>query len=189
MNRHLSQFAVQTQNEYRNETYDVIRGNSYTVTVSLQLSSFPIEVVNFNLGGTNYVAAIDDAGNYVFNLSSDQSQELSGVKQLSMTTSSEQFGAKKIYLGRLKFIHTENNYSDGQNAKVSDIFFQIKITDDFRLSSDISYDVITGKQGEPGGVSILQFHINDEMHLMMEMETNSSLEFEIDDNGHLLLTA
>jgi len=39
-----------------------------------------------------------------------------------------------------------------------------------------------------GELSVLNFNVNDDMHLIMNLETNTDLNFEIDNNGHLILT-
>lgn len=45
-----------------------------------------------------------------------------------------------------------------------------------------------GDKGDPGNISIVNFNINDDMHLIMNLETNTNLNFTLDDNGHLILT-
>lgn len=39
-----------------------------------------------------------------------------------------------------------------------------------------------------GELSVLNFNVNDEMHLIMNLETNTNLDFTLDNNGHLILT-
>ena len=45
-----------------------------------------------------------------------------------------------------------------------------------------------GLQGEMGEISLLTFDVNDNMHLIMQLETNTNLNFTLDVNGHLILT-
>lgn len=44
-----------------------------------------------------------------------------------------------------------------------------------------------GPQGEVGEISLITFDVNDDMHLIMQLETNTNLNFILDDNGHLVL--
>lgn len=44
-----------------------------------------------------------------------------------------------------------------------------------------------GPIGPPGNISIITFEVNDNMHLLMQLETNTNLDFTIDSNGHLIL--
>lgn len=39
-----------------------------------------------------------------------------------------------------------------------------------------------------GDLSVIDFNIDDNMHLIMQLETNTNLDFTLDDNGHLILT-
>lgn len=36
--------------------------------------------------------------------------------------------------------------------------------------------------------TVINFNINDDMHLIMNLETNTNLNFTLNDNGHLILT-
>lgn len=45
-----------------------------------------------------------------------------------------------------------------------------------------------GPQGETGDLSVLNFNIRDDMHLIMQLQTNTNLNFILDENGHLILT-
>lgn len=42
-------------------------------------------------------------------------------------------------------------------------------------------------KGDTGDISVINFEINNNMHLMMQLETNSNLDFAISNNGHLIL--
>ena len=44
-----------------------------------------------------------------------------------------------------------------------------------------------GIQGPVGEISILNFEIDEDMHLIMQIQTNSELNFSLDSNGHLIL--
>lgn len=44
-----------------------------------------------------------------------------------------------------------------------------------------------GPTGETGGISLLTFEVNEEMRLLMNIETNTNLDFQLDENGHLIL--
>lgn len=44
-----------------------------------------------------------------------------------------------------------------------------------------------GDKGDDGSISVLTFNVNNDMHLIMQLETNTNLDFELDDNGHLIL--
>lgn len=46
-----------------------------------------------------------------------------------------------------------------------------------------------GPPGPVGEVSVINFKINDNMHLIMNLETNTNLNFELNANGHLILTS
>lgn len=44
-----------------------------------------------------------------------------------------------------------------------------------------------GPQGPIGDISVINFQVNDDMHLIMDLQTNSDLNFELKDNGRLIL--
>lgn len=37
-------------------------------------------------------------------------------------------------------------------------------------------------------LTVINFEVNDDMHLIMQLQTNTNLTFEINNNGHLILT-
>ena len=43
-------------------------------------------------------------------------------------------------------------------------------------------------KGEKGDISLLTFDVNDNMHLIMQLESTSNFNFTLDDDGHLILT-
>jgi hypothetical protein len=45
----------------------------------------------------------------------------------------------------------------------------------------------TGEKGDIGEISAITFDVNENMHLIMQLETNTSLNFNLDSNGHLIL--
>jgi hypothetical protein len=45
-----------------------------------------------------------------------------------------------------------------------------------------------GDPGEAGDISAINFEVNDDMHLIMQLETNTNLDFILDSDGHLILT-
>ena len=45
-----------------------------------------------------------------------------------------------------------------------------------------------GVEGPPGEISLLNFYINSNMELIMDLETNTNLDFNIDDEGYLKVT-
>ena len=58
------------------------------------------------------------------------------------------------------------------------------------LDSLVGDDGPIGPEGPPGPVgeiSVITFDVNEDMHLIMQLETNTNLDIELDDNGHLIL--
>ena len=44
-----------------------------------------------------------------------------------------------------------------------------------------------GQDGQDGSIDLLTFNIDENMHLIMQLETNTNLNFTLDENGHLIL--
>lgn len=53
----------------------------------------------------------------------------------------------------------------------------------------LEFGIPQGEKGETGEISTISFNINDDMHLIMQLETNTDLNFSIDNNGHLILVS
>lgn len=49
------------------------------------------------------------------------------------------------------------------------------------------FEIPKGEKGEPGEPTILTFEIDENMHLIMQLETSNNLTFELDSNGHLIV--
>lgn len=50
-----------------------------------------------------------------------------------------------------------------------------------------NFEIPKGEKGDRGDVSLLNFNIDTDMHLIMNLETNTNLNFTLDNNGHLIL--
>lgn len=44
-----------------------------------------------------------------------------------------------------------------------------------------------GEKGDPGNISMLTFDVDENMHLIMQLETDTNLDFQLNDDGHLIL--
>lgn len=45
-----------------------------------------------------------------------------------------------------------------------------------------------GPPGEDASITIINFEIDENMHLILELETNLNMSFNLSNNGHLILT-
>lgn len=56
-------------------------------------------------------------------------------------------------------------------------------------TSDAVFDfkIPKGEKGDAGDLSVLNFTVDEGMHLIMQLETNMNLDFILDDEGHLIL--
>lgn len=55
-------------------------------------------------------------------------------------------------------------------------------------SAIFNFKIPKGDKGDAGNVSLLSFEVDNNMHLIMDLETNTNLNFTLDNNGHLILT-
>lgn len=46
---------------------------------------------------------------------------------------------------------------------------------------------VRGEKGEPGDTTVINFEIDENLHLIMKVQTSTNLGFSLDDNGHLIL--
>lgn len=46
-----------------------------------------------------------------------------------------------------------------------------------------------GEKGDPGDTSVLSFDVNNNMHLIMQIDTTTGLNFILDDSGHLIVNS
>jgi hypothetical protein len=53
--------------------------------------------------------------------------------------------------------------------------------------TDVTSWQLSAQKGDTGNVSTISFNINNDMDLIMELSTNSNLNFVIDSTGHLIL--
>lgn len=51
-----------------------------------------------------------------------------------------------------------------------------------------NFGIPKGEKGDSGELSVLNFNVDDDMHLIMELQTNTNLDFTLNNNGHLILT-
>ena len=66
--------------------------------------------------------------------------------------------------------------------------YQIAIDNGFVGTETQWLDSLKGEDGVDGSIDLLTFNVDQNMHLIMQLETNTSLDFTLDDNGHLILT-
>lgn len=60
----------------------------------------------------------------------------------------------------------------------------------YRLIKNNTWIKVTsdGVEGPPGEVSLLNFYVDSDMNLIMDLETNTNLDFHIDDEGFFKVT-
>lgn len=46
---------------------------------------------------------------------------------------------------------------------------------------------VAGQKGDKGDTAVINFEIDEDLHLIMQVETSADLGFSLDDNGHLIL--
>lgn len=62
--------------------------------------------------------------------------------------------------------------------------YEIAVDDGFRGTEEDWLESLKGKDGE---ITFLSFEVGSDMHLVMQIETNTNLSFSLDNNGHLIL--
>lgn len=65
--------------------------------------------------------------------------------------------------------------------------YDIAVKNGFRGNEAEWLETQKGPKGDVGEISVITFKVDKNMHLHMQLETNSSLNFQIDENGHLIL--
>lgn len=50
-----------------------------------------------------------------------------------------------------------------------------------------NFGIPKGEKGDTGEISVITFEVDNDMHLIMQLETNTNLDFALDGNGHLIL--
>lgn len=75
-------------------------------------------------------------------------------------------------------INELNSELEGKSA------YEVAVDDGFKGSEQ---DWLESLKGKDAGFSILNFTVDDNMHLIMSLESNSEINFSIDDRGHLIV--